>query len=462
MAHEERMLVIHRLHEVLRPFVLRRVKSAVLGQLPEKVEKVLRVDLTAWQQVLYEQIRQTGVQKKDSPRNGDVAAPPISRGLNNVLMQLRKVCNHPFLFRSDAWTVDESLIRSSGKFLLLDSMLPKLKAAGHRVLLFSQMTALMDLLEDFFRYRSYEFLRLDGSTAADERERRMARFNDPSSPAFVFLLSTRAGGLGLNLASADTVVIFDSDWNPMMDAQAQVRSRRPVVFSLCCWDSYLTHDAVGRFFFDFRCSAQDRAHRIGQKNDVRVFRLCSTSPVEERILQRATDKLNMNSLVVEAGQFSRDSKADERRQMVEELLKEYQEPSDESNDEDKKEGIRDDLCEAMAASSDEIQLYRQVDARREALTPYTQDDVPTWVKQGCDGADAAALERAQAKTQSRSDFGDFSGDPSQRRARSKKRDYAGMSDRSFMKLIQGGASVGYEPVGSDDGAMRVRLKKRRP
>ena len=148
--------------------------------------------------------------------------------------------------------------------------------------------------------------------------------------------------------------------------------------------------------------------------------------------------------------------------MVEELLKEYQEPSDESNDEDKKEGIRDDLCEAMASSNDEIQLYRQVDARREALTPYTQDDVPTWVKQGCDGADAAALERAQAKTQSRSDFGDFSGDPSQRRARSKKRDYAGMSDRSFMKLIQGGASVGYEPVGADDGAMRVRLKKKRP
>ena len=389
LAHEERMLVIHRLHEVLRPFVLRRVKSAVLGQLPEKVEKVLRVDLTAWQQVLYEQIRQTGVQKKDSPRHGDVAAPPISRGLNNVLMQLRKVCNHPFLFRSDAWTVDESLIRSSGKFLLLDSMLPKLKAAGHRVLLFSQMTALMDLLEDFFRYRSYEFLRLDGSTAADEPRKKGWRGSMTRHlPAFVFLLSTRAGGLGLNLASADTVVIFDSDWNPMMDAQAQ-----------------------------------DRAHRIGQKNDVRVFRLCSTSPVEERILQRATDKLNMNSLVVEAGQFSRDSKADERRQMVEELLKEYQEPSDESNDEDKKEGIRDDFCEAMASSNDEIQLYRQVDASRKALTPYTQDDVPTWVKQGCDGADAAALERAQAKTQSRSDFGDFSGDPSQRRARSKKRDY---------------------------------------
>ena len=113
----------------------------------------------------------------------------------------------------------------------------------------------------------------------------MARFNDPSSPAFVFLLSTRAGGLGLNLASADTVVIFDSDWNPMMDAQAQ-----------------------------------DRAHRIGQKNEVRVLRLITASPVEERILARATDKLNMNGLIVEAGKFSRDSRADERKAMVEDSV----------------------------------------------------------------------------------------------------------------------------------------------
>ena len=424
LAHEERMLVIHRLHEVLRPFVLRRVKSAVLGQLPEKVEKVLRVDLTAWQQVLYEQIRSSGVHAKQEKGSNTA---PVSRGLNNVLMQLRKVCNHPFLFRSDAWTVDESLIRSSGKFLLLDAMLPKLKAAGHRILLFSQMTALMDLLEDFFRYRRFEFLRLDGSTQADEREKRMANFNDPSSPAFVFLLSTRAGGLGLNLASADTVIIFDSDWNPMMDAQAQ-----------------------------------DRAHRIGQKNDVRVFRLCSTSPVEERILQRATDKLNMNSLVVEAGQFSKDSKADDRRQMVEDLLREYkdEEPEEESS------SIKDDLFETMASSNDEITLYRTVDARRaatgEALAPYDSADVPEWVRAGRDGADEAARLRAETSSRARSDFGDFSGDPSQRRARAKKRDYAGMSDRSFLKLLQEGPTALYEPVGTSDGAMRVRLKRRRP
>jgi SNF2 family DNA or RNA helicase len=122
-------------------------------------------------------------------------------------------------------------------------MLPKLKAAGHRVLMFTQMTAVMTILEDYFRYRGFTSLRLDGSTPADERERRMYKFNAPDSPYFIFLLSTRAGGLGLNLATADVVIIFDSDWNPMMDLQAQ-----------------------------------DRAHRIGQRSDVSVFRLVTYSP----------------------------------------------------------------------------------------------------------------------------------------------------------------------------------------
>jgi len=249
-------------------FVLRRIKANVLGQLPDKVEKVLRCDLTAWQATLYEQIRSAGVhavsEEADSKssrkrRNaGDEAPDAKPRGLNNVLMQLRKVVNHPYLFRTDQWVADEAFIRASGKFVLLDSMLPKLKAAGHRVLLFSQMTSLIDLLEDFFHLRGFDYLRLDGSTPAEEREKRMAMFNDASSPAFVFLLSTRAGGLGLNLATADTVIIFDSDWNPMMDAQAQ-----------------------------------DRAHRIGQRHEVRVYRLISASPVEERILARATEKLNV-------------------------------------------------------------------------------------------------------------------------------------------------------------------------
>jgi SNF2 family DNA or RNA helicase len=216
LNNEERVLIIHRLHELLRPFMLRRVKSEVLDQLPEKVEKVLRCELSSWQKMLYQQISKKVLAE-------DLAAgAQSSRGLNNVVMQLRKVCNHPFLFSPEGYHIGAKIIRSSGKFALLDQMLPKLKAAGHRVLLFTQMTAVMTILEDYFAYRGYLSLRLDGSTPAEVREKRMYKFNSPDSPYFIFLLSTRAGGLGLNLTSADTVIIFDSDWNPMMDLQAQV------------------------------------------------------------------------------------------------------------------------------------------------------------------------------------------------------------------------------------------------
>lgn len=167
------------------------------------------------------------------------------RGLMNTLMQLRKICNHPYLFNEavrDAtfglihlacrltkvrsqgdYEIDDNLIRSAGKFELLDRIFPKLKATGHRVLLFSQMTALLTVLEDYLRYRDYQYLRLDGTTKADERADLLKLFNAPDSPHFVFILSTRAGGLGLNLQTADTVILFDSDWNPHADLQAQVR-----------------------------------------------------------------------------------------------------------------------------------------------------------------------------------------------------------------------------------------------
>jgi len=188
--------------------------------------------------------------------------------MNNIVMQLRKVCNHPYMFSTEGYYINEDIIRTSGKIELLDRMLPKLKLAGHRVLMFFQMTAAMTIFEDYCQFRKYLCLKLDGSTPGEEREKRMELFNAPDSPYFIFMLSTRAGGLGLNLTSADTVIIFDSDWNPMMDLQAQ-----------------------------------DRAHRIGQKNIVSVFRLVTNSPVEEKILSRATEKLGMSELIVEAGKF---------------------------------------------------------------------------------------------------------------------------------------------------------------
>lgn len=186
------------------------------------MEKVLRCELSSWQKELYKQISVKAVESNNLLDDSFVQqAQPVSRGLNNVVMQLRKVCNHPMLFSPQGYHINDQIIRSSAKVALLDQMLPKLRAAGHRVLIFTQMTAVMTILEDYFALRGYLSLRLDGSTPAEEREKRMYKFNAPDSPYFVFLLSTRAGGLGLNLTAADTVVIFDSDWNPMMDLQAQ-------------------------------------------------------------------------------------------------------------------------------------------------------------------------------------------------------------------------------------------------
>jgi ATP-dependent helicase STH1/SNF2 len=334
LSDEERMLIINRLHQVLRPFLLRRVKASVLDQLPDKVEKVLKCELSGWQKIMYRRIQEGGallMETTDGSGKKKGKTKYTSKGLSNVLMQLRKVCNHPYLFQTNGYQIDFDIIRSSGKFELLDRMLPKLKAAGHRVLMFSQMTQLMHVLEDYFNYRGFRYLRLDGSTSADEREQRMFMFNAPDSPFFIFLLSTRAGGLGLNLATADTVIIFDSDWNPAMDAQAQ-----------------------------------DRAHRIGQKNEVRVFRLVTNSPVEEKILSRATDKMNMNNLVVEAGKFNNRSKEAERRAMLESLIKMEQEEAAHAAHDDESSNVLldDEINEMMALTDEELALYHRFDAER--------------------------------------------------------------------------------------------------
>lgn len=390
LSNEERMFIIHRLHELLRPFMLRRVKSEVLDQLPEKVEKILRCDLSSWQKELYKQISKKAAVENGLLGDGFVQPQPASRGLNNVVMQLRKVCNHPYLFASQGYQINENIIRSSGKLELLDRMLPKLRAAGHRVLMFTQMTAVMTILEDYFAYRGYLSLRLDGSTPAEEREKRMYKFNSPDSPYFIFLLSTRAGGLGLNLTAANTVIIFDSDWNPMMDLQAQ-----------------------------------DRAHRIGQRSDVSVFRLITHSPVEEKILSRATEKLNMSELVVEAGQFDKRSVENdnslERKKMMEVLLTDFDtntakattedktmseftgsDVGDEDNDDDDDNGSEsskeEDLNDLLSNNESDYQLYKSIDKERERNPSLidnslftSEDDVPDWVKYPAGRKNASAV-----------------------------------------------------------------------
>jgi SNF2 family DNA or RNA helicase len=148
--------------------------------------------------------------------------------LNNLAMQLRKCCNHLFLLNGVEEDMREKekgpiqegdfVTNGSGKLVLLDKLLPRLKKDDHRVLIFSQFKIMLDILEDYLNCRDYKFERIDGSITGNKRQSAIDRFQEPSSdpdrePPFVMLLSTRAGGVGINLTAADTCVIFDSDWN---------------------------------------------------------------------------------------------------------------------------------------------------------------------------------------------------------------------------------------------------------
>lgn len=204
------------------------------------------------------------------------------RRLMNLLLQLRKICNHIYLMPDaapDPYDVGEHVVGGSGKLLMLDRMLPRLREDGHRVLLFSQFTSMLDLLEDYCELRDLPYVRLDGETNRVQRRLDVRRFNAPKSPLFIFLISTRAGGLGLNLASADTVILYDSDWNPQVDLQAM-----------------------------------ERAHRIGQVKPVRVYRLVCSGSVEERMVSRAEKKLFLNAMVAETDAEELDSNGVEREE----------------------------------------------------------------------------------------------------------------------------------------------------
>ena len=191
--------VIRKLHTVLRPFMLRRVKKDVAYDLPPKKETKLYVGLTKMQQEWY-----TKVLRKDAHELNALGGPGRVR-LLNILMQLRKVCNHPYLFdgaeEGPPYTDGPHLWESSGKMMLLNKLLPKLQSKGSRVLIFSQMTRVLDILEDYFRLVNYEYCRIDGNTDGEKRDSQMDEFNKEGSSKFAFLLSTRAGGLGINLVS---------------------------------------------------------------------------------------------------------------------------------------------------------------------------------------------------------------------------------------------------------------------
>ncbi|EMS46067.1 putative chromatin-remodeling complex ATPase chain [Triticum urartu] len=223
--------VVQQLHKVLRPFLLRRLKSDVEKGLPPKKEIILKVGMSQMQKHYYR-----GLLQKDLEV---INAGGERKRLLNIAMQLRKCCNHPYLFQGaepgPPYTTGDHLIETA----------------------------------DYLIYRGYQFCRIDGSTGGQDRDASIDAFNKPGSEKFVFLLSTRAGGLGINLATADVVILYDSDWNPQADLQAQ-----------------------------------DRAHRIGQKKEVQVFRFCTEYTIEEKVIERAYKKLALDALVIQQGRLS--------------------------------------------------------------------------------------------------------------------------------------------------------------
>jgi SNF2 family DNA or RNA helicase len=263
---------VRKFHTALRPYILRRVKEDVEKSLPPKEETIVEVALTPMQKKFYKAIFERNTQflfKSAKASN----AP----SLMNVMMELRKCCNHAYLNRGveeriaseipvEQRSVDvmhKQLVNLSGKFVLLDKLLPRLKEEGHKVLIFSQMVKVLDLLEEYLRYVGHLYERLDGNKRSVERTQAVMRFNAPQYNRFIMLLSTRAGGLGLNLTAADTVIIFDSDWNPHNDLQAQAR-----------------------------------AHRIGQTKAVMVYRLITRKTYETQMFNAASKKLGLDRAVL--------------------------------------------------------------------------------------------------------------------------------------------------------------------
>lgn len=433
ITEEEKELIIKRLHKILRPFLLRRLKKDVAKDLPEKIERVLKVRMSKLQRIIYDEIKKKNMIKcaiKDDEENetyynknipiekqvyeSDVEnttnlvdknisklkntientcenksktsenkilnhekitsallgignngydrkyeennrshvtafnqnVGSILEGIsstNNGLMQLRKICNHPFIFEEVEKKINpygynnELLYTLSGKFELLNNILPKLKATKHRILMFFQMTQIMTIMEDFLVMKDYKYLRLDGNKRSEERAVLIDNFNNDNS-YFIFLLSTRAGGLGINLTSADTVIIFDSDWNPHADLQAQ-----------------------------------DRAHRIGQKNEVRIFRLVTVDSIEEYMLERAIMKLDLDTKIIQAGKFDQKYISNDEEMLIEENNKQ-QINNNEIKIESNKKIDQDEINKFIARDEEEYELFKNFDKQSSDPTLNLVDD----------------------------------------------------------------------------------------
>ncbi|KAI9089885.1 hypothetical protein K1719_028855 [Acacia pycnantha] len=379
---EKKVIIIHRLHQILEPFMLRRRVEDVEGTLPPKVSTVLRCRMSAVQSAIYDWVKSTGTLRLDpEDEKRKVQKNPVYlakqyKTLNNRCMELRKTCNHPLLnypFFNDL--SKEFLVKSCGKLWILDRILIKLQRTGHRVLLFSTMTKLLDILEEHLQWRRLVYRRIDGTTSLEDRESAIVDFNSADSDCFIFLLSIRAAGRGLNLQSADTVVIYDPDPNPKNEEQAVAR-----------------------------------AHRIGQKREVKVIyleavvdkissyqkedelRSGGTVDMEEELVGKdryigsieslirnniQQYKIDMADEVINAGRFDQRTTHEERRLTLETLL----------HDEERYQGTVHDVPSLqevnrlIARSEEEVELFDQMDEELDWIEEMTKyDQVPKWLR----------------------------------------------------------------------------------
>jgi len=273
-SDSDKKTALRKLKTILKDHMLRRTVQDAHLNFPELEEKTVKIDLTNEQKHLYKNILirnyevLANAENAISKQRGRKGGEGLRTSLINILMTLRLVCNHPDLFhsrfrdyQSKVNDFESEIINSSNKLKLLDKMIPRLLESGHKILMFTQFVLMLDIIEEFLIYRGLEYERLDGNTRNVDRQKIIDNFNNGKSR--IFMLSTRAGGLGINLTSSDTVIFIDSDFNPYQDIQA---------FS--------------------------RAYRIGQKNKVMVYRLVSRLTVEEKIVENATKKLMMGEIIM--------------------------------------------------------------------------------------------------------------------------------------------------------------------
>lgn len=338
--------------------------------------------MSAIQSAIYDWIKSTGtlrVDPEDEKRRAQknpIYQAKTYRTLNNRCMELRKACNHPLLnypYFSDL--SKDFLIRSCGKLWILDRVLIKLQRTGHRVLLFSTMTKLLDILEEYLQWRRLVYRRIDGTTSLEDRESAIVDFNSPNTDCFIFLLSIRAAGRGLNLQTADTVIIYDPDPNPKNEEQAVARAHRigqkrevKVLYMEAVVDKIASHQK------------EDELRRSGvvDSDDDLAGKDRYMGSIESLIRNNIQQyKIDMADEVINAGRFDQRTTHEERRMTLETLL----------HDEERyQETVHDvpslqEVNRMIARSEEEVELFDQMDEDfdwAEEMTRY--DQVPKWLR----------------------------------------------------------------------------------